>query len=378
MPDSITIRIEKYANGGFGLGFHDGKAIFVPYCTPGDRLQVSITDNRKNHAFALIDDIITPSPLRVTPECPNFGQCGGCHFLHVDYEEELNAKSGLLKETLLRIGRIPEEDIPGIEVIHGGRYQYRTHATLQCDTNGIGFFKRESHTVEPFPPGGCRLLALPITGGLENIDHPGNTELKTAIDSEGRCHFSKGEHETITEIEKGITYQRDIYSFFQANGKLRSTMLQLASDMCRVDEEKSFIDIGCGVGFFTLYLARHARKGTGIDIVQDSIRWADHNASLNNIENVEFHRLHGDMLHPYRDQFHTVLVDPPRQGLNTKTRKTIKAMSPVDILYVSCNPVTFARDNGDLIDSGYNLKRLVMLDMFPGTHHTEVMGLLTR
>ncbi len=378
MADSFTIRIDKYANGGYGLGFHEGKAIFVPYCAPGDELRVSIADNRKNHAFALIEDIITPSALRVVPDCPNFTKCGGCHFLNVDYDEELNAKSGLLTETLFRIGKISREKLPDIEIIHGNRYRYRTHATVQCDHTGMGFFKKESNIIQPFPDGGCRLLAAPLIRTLDTIRVSEKSELKIAMDHNGECHYSTGNPKTLIEVEDGITYHRDLYSFFQANGMLRSNMLKLAAEMSHLSEDQSFVDIGCGVGFFTLYLAGKARHGLGIDVVEESIQWGQHNARLNGITNITFKRLHGDLLHPYREHYDVVLVDPPRQGLNTKTRKTITSMSPARIVYVSCNPVTFARDCGDFINSGYRFERLTLIDMFPGTHHTEVMGLFTR
>ncbi len=378
MPETLKIQIEKYANGGYGLGFHRGMAVFVPYATPGDRVLARLTLRKKNHAFGEIEDILTPSPHRSQPECPNFTECGGCHFLHVSYDEELKAKSALLHETLVRLGKIDENHVPSIELLSDERYNYRTHATVQCDHTGMGFFKRESHVIKPFPGGGCRLLAAPLVHTLEGMNITENTELKIAMDHQGTCHYSTGKPVTLIEVEDGITYHRDLYSFFQANGRLRTTMLKLTAEMSHLSGTQSFVDIGCGVGFFTLYLAGKARKGLGIDVVEESIQWGQKNARLNHITNITFKRLHGDLLHPYREHFDVVLVDPPRLGLNTKTRNTISAMSPGKIVYVSCNPVTFARDCGDFINAGYSFQRLTLLDMFPGTHHTEVIGLFVK
>jgi len=378
MTETLKLQIEKYANGGYGLGLHGGMAVFVPYTAPGDRVLVRLTLRKKNHAFGEIEDILTPSPHRREPGCPNFTECGGCHFLHVSYDEEMKAKSALLHETLVRLGKIDANRLPLIELLSNGRYHYRTHATVQCDHTGMGFFQRESHVIKPFPVGGCKLLAEPLIHTLEGLDIKEKTELKIATDNLGASHYSTGKPVTLTEVEDGITYHRDLYSFFQANGKLRTTMLELAAEMSHLSGDQSFVDIGCGVGFFTLYLAGQARKGLGIDVVEKSIQWGQQNARLNHITNITFKRLHGDLLHPYREHFDVVLVDPPRQGLNTKTRKTIIAMSPGRIVYVSCNPVTFARDCGDFINGGYRLKRLTLLDMFPGTHHTEVMGLFIK
>ncbi len=155
---TYILTIQRYANNGYGIGFIDGKTIFVPYSAVGDVVAVTITRQAKNYCFATIANIITPSPHRIVPQCPAFTHCGGCDFLHITYEDELRLKKELFKNTLNHIGALPLDVVPSIELYHSERYHYRSHATLQSDGTHTGFYKKDSHVVEPMPDQGCLLL----------------------------------------------------------------------------------------------------------------------------------------------------------------------------------------------------------------------------
>jgi len=366
-----TITIDRYANNGYGLGFINGKAAFVPYTAVGDIVSVTITRQAKNYCFAAISDIITPSPHRIVPQCPVFSHCGGCDFLHIAYKDELTLKNELFKDTLIRIGAIPNDTLPEIELRHSERHHYRSHATLQSDGKHIGFYKKDSHIVEPMPKEGCLLLHEQLNKAIRT-DTWGQSLIKIAIDSHGT--ICSDPTVVITEEEAGIIYTRTIDTFFQANRFLRKEMLLIVDKLSQ--HYSSFLDVGCGVGFFSLYLGCRM-KGTGIDTSMQSIEWAKQNAILNNV-NVDFHAVSIENYHPYKNNHECVIIDPPRQGISKRGRKTIIAINPVAIIYVSCNPVTFARDVKSFIDSNYRLKELYLIDMFPCTHHTEVIGLLVK
>ena len=139
-----------------------------------------------------------------------------------------------------------------------------------------------------------------------------------------------------------------------------------------------FLDIACGTGLFALALGREGATGHGVDINRHSIEMARQNAKTNGIENITFKAQPSSEIHPTRYKPAVVIADPPRAGLDRRSRRTIGAMAPERIVYVSCNPATFGRDCRDFIKEGYELTTLTMIDMFPGTHHLEVIGKLER
>ncbi|MEJ5363411.1 MAG: methyltransferase domain-containing protein [Spirochaetota bacterium] len=371
-----TITIQRYANNGYGIGFINGKTVFVPYSAVGDTVAVTITHEAKNYCFASITDIITPSPVRITPQCPAFTHCGGCDFLHMPYEHELTVKKELFQNTLLHIGSLPQHTLPAIELIYSERFHYRSHATLQSDGVHTGFYKKDSHTVEQIPAQGCLLLHKDLNAYIlsKSWGSYSSNPIKIAIDAQGT--LCSDPTAVIIEEECGITYARSVTTFFQANRFLRSKMLTIVDELSGSGSYSSFLDIGCGVGFFSIYLGKRM-QGTGIDINIQNIEWAKHNAKRNNV-NIDFYAVSIENYHPFKHDHECVIIDPPRQGISKRGRKTIVAMNPSCIIYVSCNPVTFARDIKSFINSNYRLKKLYMIDMFPCTHHTEVIGLLTK
>jgi 23S rRNA (uracil1939-C5)-methyltransferase len=201
-------------------------------------------------------------------------------------------------------------------------------------------------------------------------------ELKAAVDFHGGVITSLDKRPgPVREMENGVRYDRDVSCFFQANRFLRATMLGTAAEYASLGAGDSFLDLGCGVGFFTLYLARGGAAGTGVDRDGRAIRWARHNARLNGVKGVSF--LEGDLLSPVRlDHVPRVIVcDPPRAGLPKEARRAVAAVKPERVVYVSCNPATFARDTRDLIAGGYGLSMVTLIDMFPATAHLELVSL---
>lgn len=372
----IKLKIEKAVYEGYGLGFHEGRAIFVPYSVPGDECEVEITKERKSHCFGRIVQIIAPSASRIEPECPNFGVCGGCDYLNIAYDKELSYKKQILEDSLARIGRVAKERMPEISVITGGRFHYRSHADIKCGNGLAGFFEKNTHQLTPFPPGGCLLLSPPIIGRLSRLETARLKQFRIAASHDNECLLSTDRPAVVRESENGIEYDRDISCFFQANAFLRPKMLQTVKEFAALSASDSFLDIGCGVGFFTLYLSQFAGFCEGIDIDSAAIKWARRNAETNGCGNVKFIKLTATDIKAARGGFDAVIADPPRPGLSYRARDKIKCIRPRRIVYVSCNPATFARDVADFSDSGYSIRKLALIDMFPGTYHIEIIGLL--
>jgi tRNA/tmRNA/rRNA uracil-C5-methylase (TrmA/RlmC/RlmD family) len=374
---TIELLIEKPAYGGCGLGFAEHKAVFVPYAVPGDRVRAVITREKKDYAFASVEEVLSPSALRIEPECPNFAACGGCDHLNMEYAAELDFKKSILTESIARIAKMDRAAIPEPAVIAGPRLRYRSRATLKFGPSGQpGFYRRDTVSVVPFPDSGCLLLSGELMDGIRTVDAAGNPELRAAVDGKGR--FFAGGTDAVREAEQGIVYERDPRRFFQSNRFLRGSLLETAAACAGLREGERFLDIGCGVGFFTLYLARGGNRGTGVDIDRESIRWAAHNAKLNNIGTAAFIARDAAALSPREAGADVVVLDPPRAGIRKNTRHIVAESGAARIVYVSCNPATFARDIGHFTECGYRLTKLTMIDMFPATGHIEAVGLLER
>lgn len=372
------IEIINVANGGYGIGKINGKTIFVDLGLPGDKLLINIYNTNKNYSFASIRKIIAASPLRVTPACSNFGICGGCSYLNVSYPAELELKTTILKDILKKIAGLPESELPDIHILSGSRFSYRSHASIKSDGNSCGFYMKESGCLVPFPEGGCLLLNKKLVEYLKtpNLSAFGN-EFKIACDNNNTV-IDDTTGSFVNESAGNILYRHDLSGFFQANLYLRDLMISSVIEYADPDRKDTFLDICCGCGFFSLQLARYCSNGYGFDSDKKSIFHAEYNRKVNNILNISFNSISENNIHPYRYKPDIIVIDPPRSGISKNGRKTINAMNVKKIIYVSCNPATFARDICDFIKSGYRLDRLTFIDMFPCTKHIEIITLLTK
>ncbi len=374
------INIESIVFGGYGIGRLDGKVFFVDSGVPGDSVKISIREEHKDYSIAEITDFVKQSPLRVKPECPVYGLCGGCSYMHVSYETELDFKRTIIRDQLKRVAGIDEQDLPHIETITGRRFGYRSHTRYNTNSSATGFFKKQSNIIVPFPEQGCLLLSDELNNGIKKYTTASaDSEIRSSSDYKGDIHFSSGNKPVeITERESGIYYRRDINGFFQANRFLRETMIRKVVELSALGQKDTFLDICSGCGFFTLPLALSANHGHGFDIEPGSIRFAKKNAKLNNIKNANFHNIPESEIRPHLYAPDAVVIDPPRSGLSKKGRRTINAIYPERIVYVSCNPSTFSRDLKDFIKNSYILEKLIFIDMFPCTHHIELIGLIKK
>lgn len=381
MSDSgrITIIIEKAAFGGYGLGFHNGKAVFVSGALRGETVTAMVTEAKKYHAFAALCEVLSPSSARIEPACPNFGRCGGCDYLHADYGAELAMKRDILAESLVRIAKIPYGDIPAVETVAGERFGYRSIASVKTDSTGaVGFFRRGTNDLVAFPRGGCPLLWEPLRAFRPQAAAFAHSEVKIAAGADGALHSELEGSPVIREVERDTVYERSIHCFFQANRHLRARMTDLVLEMTCVGHGERFLDLACGVGYFTIPLGMRSGSGVGRDIEPESVRWAGTNAAINGVRNLKF--AVGDFArHTTRGgRFDTIVLDPPRTGLAGGAVPAITAFKARRIVYVSCDPATFARDCAGFLKSGYRIDRLVMIDMFPATGHIETVCLLSR
>ena len=378
-----TVEIKKVVYGGMGLAHHEEKALFIPYTLPGDRVAFTIDKRKKKCLFGAATRIVEPSPLRIEPDCPIFGTCGGCHLLHARYEDELDIKKQTVLENLERIGQIKTEInqyIPSPE-----RFGYRNHSQFRIDADGRpGFLRRESYEVVPFPGEGCRLLSENIRtaiAGLQPDSLPPGGEIRVREDRDGAVHFwgltdRVGPPDLLMDAG-GFTFPVRPASFFQVNSLLNDSLIELVISMPSKTRRK-LLDLYCGVGFFTLPLSRMVKGALGVESDQETMRGAQAALRLNRVVNVKYRRGRAEQLIQRLGDFDLIIADPPRSGLPERALRRIIKIRPDELILVSCEPPTFARDARLLIEAGYILSRIDLIDLFPGTYHVETVSLFKR
>jgi 23S rRNA (uracil1939-C5)-methyltransferase len=381
-----VVKIEKIVPNGFGLAFAEGMTIFVSLAAPGDTVRVRIREKKGKLAFAEIVEIIEPSASRAEPPCVYFGRCGGCDFQQMSYEAQLAAKVEIIRDCLKRIGKIEFGD--EIRVIASPKaLRYRTRAQWHADTRRklLGYFKRHSNQVIDVE--NCPILDERLQKTLADFRQNLNwgefwadsIEIETATDGRNVSVYSGEIIEPTIRIGAealGNLYFHDAESFFQGNLSLLEPLIETAIDGAG---GRTAVDLYCGVGLFSLPLAKKFARVIGIEANSKAIDFARENAAAARQENLEFHaEKTGEWLTENNSAaVDLILLDPPRSGTDKETIDGILRLRPREISYVSCDPATLARDLRTLSGS-YRLDSITALDLFPQTHHVETVVRLTQ
>lgn len=412
----ITVTVNDLDPFGQGVARHNGKALFVPGLLPGERGEVTLTEDKRQFARGAVKRRLNDSPERETPPCPHFGVCGGCQQQHASVALQQRSKSSALARLMKR-----EVD----DIIAAEPWGYRRRARLSLNyqpkrqTLEMGFRKASASdivNVVRCPVLAPRLEALipslrECLQSLEAVRHLGHVELVLAdngplmvlrhtaplplTDREKLERFShsqgvalflapesaileqvSGELPWYTSDELRLTFSpRD---FIQVNDKVNQQMIDRALAWLDVQPDDRVLDLFCGMGNFTLPLAKRAASVVGVEGVAALVEKAKENAQQNGLQNVTFfhENLEDDVTkQPWaKHGFTKVLLDPARAGAAGVMQHVLK-LSPKKVVYVSCNPATLARDSEALLNAGYTMSHLAMLDMFPHTGHLESMVL---
>lgn len=414
----MKLAIEKAIYGGAGLARSEGKAIFVPFTLPGETVDAQVTDDRGSFANAELVSVLEPSPERTAPPCPYFGSCGGCHYQHAQYMQQLEMKRSILQESLerARIASYPE-----IAAVHGDAFGYRNRIRLHIDrqTSALCYKKRASH--QNLPVSACPIAAPVLEAALqklirlaaalelgkvfEEVELFTNDTQTTTLISFWSSHGKKAAAIALQQLWPHIEgfvsgaavfatkadrpqesllaamgdkvlvyaaadeqYRVSIGSFFQVNRFLVDRLAGLV-----VSQKTGGIawDLYAGVGLFARGLSRSFEQIIAVESAPSSIIDLRENLSGKNAKVVAAGTL--DFLrraksHPRPD---FVVVDPPRAGLGKEVCSLLGEIRPPQITYVSCDPATLSRDLKALLDSGYHLDSISMVDLFPQTFHLE-------
>lgn len=432
------IKIESMAHDARGVGRDaEGKVVFVDYALPGETVMYVPVENRKSFQFAKAVEILDKSAHRVEPKCAVFGECGGCVLQHLEEKVQIQYKQQQLLENFKKIGGVqPESLLPPLTGQHWGyRRRARLGAKFVPKKGGmiVGFRERNSSFIQPtdrcevlYPEVSALLPAL--RAALEQTscnDKIPQVEISVADNAtvlivRHLVDFNANDLEILSAFAKQNTlqlflqpgnlksvhplypkspeplfyhFQRDDIrveflptDFIQVNGSINEALVTQAIELLEIQKNDRVLDLFCGVGNFTLPLARHAREVVGVEGDQALVKRAHHNQQLNKLENLEFHfgdlfkedmsaRSHGSWL---EQKFDKILLDPPRSGA-AEMIKRIPQFQPQKVVYVSCGPATLARDAGVMVNEhGYRLTHAGVIDMFPHTAHVESIAVFEK
>ncbi|HDN2512301.1 MULTISPECIES: 23S rRNA (uracil(1939)-C(5))-methyltransferase RlmD [Providencia] len=423
----LTVIADSLDAAGQGIARLDGKTIFVADLLPGEEAQIELTEDKRSFAKAKVVKRLSTSPQRVKPQCRYFNQCGGCQQQHIDIELQRASKAEALQYLMMRETGVDKSAAP---VMSGEPYGYRRRARLGLQYQPkhqrlvMGFRQVQSNTLVdikncPVLVPELDMLLTPLSECLNQLSIKpklGHVELIHADNSNiimirHLVPFSHADKQKLNDFERqydvsiwlagndnalealtssspmpeyqvvGEVLKFNPLNFIQVNGQVNQLMVAQALAWLDLTREDRVLDLFCGMGNFTLPIARLAQSVVGVEGVENLVEQARNNAQLNTISNATFYNenLEAEIhTQPWAAQgFNKVLLDPARAGAAGVMEHLIKLM-PEKIVYVSCNPTTLARDSKVLLDEGYQLLHLRMLDMFPHTSHLESMALFIR
>jgi len=427
----VPAHIESLSHDGRGVAHVDGKAVFIEGALPGEEVLFTYAVQRKRYDEGTVVQILKPSPQRVTPRCAHFNICGGCSLQHMDAAAQIEAKQQVMLDNLRQIGRVaPEQVLPPLRGPHWG---YRRRARLgvkfviKKDRLLVGFREKRNALLADLercevlhPSVGERLPELrALIASLESYNCIPQIEVAvgdeaTALVFRNLAALSGSDLERLQQFGEAhglqiylqpagpesvslvwpaaasLSYRLPDYGlelffsptdFMQVNGEINRAMIASVIGLLDLKPQEHVLDLFCGLGNFTLPLARHAGHVTGVEGDARLVERAQSNAQHNGIRNAEFYAadLSQDLAQqPWAEQrFDKILLDPPRTGALEIVRQ-LPVFGASRIVYVSCNPATLARDAQELVQCGYRLLSAGVMDMFPHTTHVESIALFEK
>lgn len=384
----------------------DGRVVFIPYALPGEKLRVRLKETKGRYARAELIEVVEASPDRCPPPCSYFGVCGGCHYQHIPYEKQLAIKTSILIDQLSRIGGLTNIPIQA-SVPSASPWNYRNQVQFHLSPQGkVGYLKPHSKDVLAIQE--CRLpeeaidlvwpqLDIDPKAGIERLAIRLGDDDDVLVILESReiqppevvleelpisaVHHSPAgilviagsDHIHISIL--GRSFRVSATSFFQVNTYMAEKMVQHLLDT--LPAGGTLLDVYCGVGFFSAFLASQAERLIGIESSPEACQDFTHN--LDEFDNVELYEAPAEdvlpqlSLHPQ-----VILVDPPRVGMDRHALDAIASLRPVMLAYVSCDPATLGRDAQKLSKAGFQLTQISLFDVFPQSYHIESISIWVR
>jgi 23S rRNA (uracil1939-C5)-methyltransferase len=434
------VTVDGITHGGEGVARMQGKAVFVPGALPGEVVRLQVLDDRARWARAELLEVVEPSPGRVTPPCPFVPECGGCDLQHAAPETQRELKTQVVREQLQRLGGVGDPPVLACRAV-GPDLGYRAQARLHAAPDGrLGFHRAASNEVVPvdrclvltpaaqqlreqvgdatgaaevrlrrFAPGGRGTAVL--TPGSGPLDLPGGDVDLLLTQPDGSAVAMRGDGDIEVEVD-GLRFEVPALSFFQPGVAAATALLREVVDAAGPIDGALTWDLYAGVGLLSLGLARAGAEVVAVEGDGAAVAAARRNAELNGLPLDARHQAVGSLLRqaarrsssappgepstppagepstappgglstpPPRplDPPDVVVLDPPRTGAGAEVIGDLCTLAPAAIVYVACDVAALARDTRHLIASGYRLRRAAPLDLFPMTHHVEVVATFT-
>jgi len=434
LPEGTAeIEIESLSHEGRGVGHLDGKVVFVDFALPGELVEFKYSKQSKKFDEGRAVNVIKASDDRVKPICEHFTVCGGCSMQHLSNEKQISVKQDALMDMFKHMAQTQPQNI--LQPLRGPTQHYRQKARL-----GVKFVEKKGKVLVGFREKGsafladlhsCQVLHESVGSRLTALSDLIMTmdakstipQIEVAIDdaktalvfrhleplSDNDCAaltqfaqqydfqimLQSGGPDTVLALwpenpeplsyklnEQDITIEFQPNDFTQVNSEINQSMVSSALSMLQLSAEDKVLDLFCGLGNFTLAMARQCAEIVGVEGAQSMVLKARENAEKNNIQNASFYAadLSIDISsEPWLQQkYDKILLDPPRSGA-MEMLKHIGKLGAKRIVYVSCNPATLARDTQILVNEyGYTLVDAGVMDMFPHTAHVESIALFTK
>ncbi|MEI6874265.1 MAG: TRAM domain-containing protein [Spirochaetota bacterium] len=371
------LRIDKLVAGGEGLAFSEGRAVFVPGALPGELVEAEIVDSRRDWSRAELRALVETSPDRAEPVCPIYGECGGCNLQHLSYEAQLREKASMLRDIFLRTALFD----PGeIATVPSPPFGYRNRLQLHFSAAGrLGFMRRLSNEIVEAP--GCPIAVKALELWIE--ERAGRSESRDELHDygvsgdrftlfgQGDEVFVEGRHKRVRTQVAGERISFDLGGFFQSNLQILDS---LVPEVVEGLEGSRAADLYAGVGLFAHFLSKRFSRVIMVEENRAALAEARTNAPG------PANEYHGSSVEDWcrgqgaRAVLDALVVDPPRSGLSAQVRAWIAQRRPRLLSYVSCDPVTLARDAAELVKAGYSLERLKLFDFYPQTGHLETLA----
>ena len=410
MEKIYEVELKSFAYGGEAIGrLPDGRAVFVPFAIPGEKVRLELVEEKRAFARARLLEVLEPSPQRIPPRCAHFGLCGGCHYQELPYPAQLAAKTAILRDQLERLGGLKAPPVQPA-VASPQEYQYRNHVQFHLTPQGaLGYHKprsneviaiQECHLPEPALNALWPQLAFEPLTEIERIALRlgANDDLQIILESRDPAapdlsveelpvsvvHLSPAGALVLAgspDIQitvRGRSFRVSAGSFFQTNTAIAQAMVEhvlaLLEQWDGLSPAVVALDVYCGVGLFSAFLAPHVGRLVGVEAAPSAAD--DFSANLDEFDNVELYEAPAEAVLPGLDlRPDLILVDPPREGIQSAALDGLLRLAAPRLVYVSCDPATLGRDARRLSAAGYQLETITLFDQFPQTYHIESISL---
>ena len=397
----MRVKIQRFDHQGRGIAYVNNIVTFVPNALPNELVDIEILKKNKNYYLGKVIDFANRSSKRVTSICPYYNQCGGCHLQHLNYQDTINFKQDKIINLLLKNKiKVPNIVLIANEITN----HYRNKLTLKIVNKRIGFYEEKTHSLVEIKS--CFLAKESINNFLKDINKLQiingeitirsnyNDELLIIINTNDKIKFN---HQNFSnnKIIGVVLNNKTIYgnnffyerlynclfkvsydAFFQVNYFITKELFKIVEE--NINEPENILDLYSGVGTLGIIASKKAKKVYSIEIIKNAVLDNLVNKKLNNRENIEVFL--GDaknVLQKINLVFDTIIIDPPRKGLDKCSLDIILNSAAKKIIYISCDPLTLIRDLKILLTK-YEITKYYILDMFSYTYHVESVCILKK